>query len=128
MLPKMGTTLHSEPANKLSYPEAIAVALRKDLGKSHRAIKIAMGWTNASERTVKNWFSGKIGPSGKHLVALLHHSDITLDALLKLAERERPTIVVGLDEARRRVAEILGALDRLLAEEAKHPTKKAGSV
>lgn len=48
------------------------MALQKELGQSHRAIKTVMGWTGASERSVKNWiFWGKWSvrglPGGSHL-------------------------------------------------------------
>ncbi len=40
------------------YAAAIASALRRDLGDTHRAVKTVARWTGASERTVKNWFAG----------------------------------------------------------------------
>jgi hypothetical protein len=98
-----------------SYPDAVAAALRDELGDSHRAIKLVMSWTGASERTAKNWFAGRRGPSGKHLVALVHHSDRVLDAVLKLAGRERSSIAVKLIAARSRLAETLASIDELLA-------------
>jgi len=48
------------------------------LGDSHRAIKVTMRWTGAGERTVKNWFAGRNGPNGQHLVELLRRSDEVL--------------------------------------------------
>ena len=52
---------------RLNYAKSIAVALRGELGDTHRAIKTVMQWTGASERTIKNWFAGTRGPSGEHL-------------------------------------------------------------
>lgn len=124
MLPKKGSTLHKESQGGSRYAKAIAAALRKDLGNSHRAAKVVMGWTEASERTVKNWFSGKSGPSGEHLISLVHHSDRVLDAFLETAGRERSSIAVDLTDARRRVAEILDALDKLLAEQAREASQR----
>jgi hypothetical protein len=43
-------------------PAAIAYALRNQLGTTHQATKIVMGWTGAGERTVKNWLAGISGP------------------------------------------------------------------
>jgi hypothetical protein len=63
----------------------IAAALRRDLGSTHQAIKTVMRWTGASERTVKNWFAARSGPSGEHLVALIHHSDEVFERNLLLA-------------------------------------------
>ena len=62
VVPKMSTTVHLA-ANQTRYRKAIADALRRELGPTHQAIKTAMRWTGASERTVKYWFSGERGPS-----------------------------------------------------------------
>jgi hypothetical protein len=85
-VPKMGTFVHlvEEPTN---YRTAIAMALHEELDDTHRAIKMAMRWTGASERTVKYWFSGERGPSGDHLIALARHSDAVLYVVLALAGR-----------------------------------------
>ena len=86
VVPKIGTTVH---LNKIpdDYRSAIAMALHAELGSTHRAIKSARRWTGASERTVKYWFQGERGPSGKHLVSLVRHSDDVLMVLLTLANR-----------------------------------------
>lgn len=83
---KMGTFVHlvEEPTD---YRTAIAMALHEELDNTHRAIKTAMHWTGASERTVKYWFSGERGPSGDHLIALARHSDAVLYVVLVLADR-----------------------------------------
>ncbi|MDP2739716.1 MAG: hypothetical protein Q8O82_13700 [Pseudorhodobacter sp.] len=46
-----------------------------------------MGWTGASERTVKYWLSGERGPNGEHLILLAQHSDAALVTILTMAER-----------------------------------------
>ena len=69
VVPKMGTTVHLA-ADQDRYREAVAAALRAELGPTHQAIKTAMRWTGASERTVKYWLSGERGPSGEHLILL----------------------------------------------------------
>ena len=86
VVPKMGTVLHPDgiPGD---YRAAIALALHAELGSTHRAIKTAMRWTGASERTVKYWFAGERGPSGEHLILLARHSDAIVLVLLALAER-----------------------------------------
>lgn len=71
----------------LAYRTAIAAALRDELGLTHRAVKTAMRWTGASERTVKYWIAGERGPSGEHLIALARHSDIVFHMVLLLADR-----------------------------------------
>jgi hypothetical protein len=87
---------HSE----IDYATAIAAALREDLGGTHQATKTVMRWTGASERTVKNWFAARSGPSGEHLVALIHHSDRAFETLLLLAGREQAVAARKLIEAR----------------------------
>lgn len=86
IVPKMGTVLHLE-ADQTTYRKAIADALRREVGPTHQAIKTAMRWTGASERTVKYWLSGERGPSGEHLVALARHSDGVLMEILAMAGR-----------------------------------------
>jgi len=90
MFPKKGNKLHQPrrgSIDALNFNEAIAAALRLELGATHRAVKTAMRWTGASERTVKNWLSGDYGPNGEHLVQLLRNSETVLQALLILADR-----------------------------------------
>ena len=66
MLPKKGKRFPNRDGKGsagLSYPRAIAAALRGELGDTHHAIKIAMRWTGAGERSAKNWLSGTRGPN-----------------------------------------------------------------
>ena len=60
----------------------IAEALASELKGTRRAIKTVAKWTGASERTAKNWLSGRRGPSGQHLIALLGKSDALLERIL----------------------------------------------
>ena len=85
-VPKMGTTVHLA-ADQTRYRKAVAAALRAELGPTHQAIKTAMRWTGASERTAKYWLSGERGPSGEHLILLTQHSDVVLLTILTMAER-----------------------------------------
>ncbi len=93
MLPKIGKVLHKSGNGaggggpEAAYARLISDALVRELGGSHQAIKRLMRWTGASERTAKNWLSGKRGPSGQHLIALLGQSDALLDRVLVLAGR-----------------------------------------
>src|SRR5258707_10140670 len=84
IFPKKGNNF-PEGSSHADYAAVIAVALRKELGGTHRAVKTIVGWTGASERTVKNWLAGKAGPRGEHLIALAHHSGAVLEAFLILA-------------------------------------------
>lgn len=87
VVPKTGTNVHLE-ADVADYRTAIAAALRDELSLTHRAVKTAMRWTGASERTVKYWIAGERGPSGEHLIALARHSDIVFHMVLMLANRQ----------------------------------------
>lgn len=86
VVPKTGTTVPLT-AKAVDYRSAVAIALRDELGLTHRAVKTAMRWTGASERTVKYWIAGERGPSGAHLIALARHSDIVFHMVLILANR-----------------------------------------
>lgn len=83
---KMGTTVPSA-ADQARYRQAIADALRRELGPTHQAIKTVMRWTGASERTAKYWLSGERGPSGEHLIRLARQSDAVLITILTMSER-----------------------------------------
>lgn len=90
MFPKKGKKLHRnrpEPDKDDEFRQAVASALKSELGTSHQAIKTVMRWTGASERTVKHWFAGSHGPSGHHLVAIARHSDEVLMCFLHAADR-----------------------------------------
>lgn len=58
---KTGTNMHLE-ADVADYRTAIAAALRDELGLTHRAVKTAMRWTGASERTVKYGSPASVDP------------------------------------------------------------------
>ncbi len=86
------STIGDNVANfEIGYASMVATALHRDVGGTHRATKTVMQWTGASERTVKNWFAGTKGPSGKHLIALMSHSNTVMLGVLALAGRDQPT-------------------------------------
>jgi pyocin large subunit-like protein len=96
---------------KISYPAAIAAALRAELGSSHQAVKTVMRWTGANERTVKNWLAGRRGPRGEHLLALIRHSNAALEIVLQLAGRERVIVGKELFNVRNVLADTLAKID-----------------
>src|SRR5215210_4549240 len=93
------------------FAKQIAAALRRELGSSHSAVKTAAAWTGTNERTVKNWFAGRSGPSGHHLAALAGHSDEVLCAFLLLAGRREVLAAKRLTGARDRLRDMLQQLD-----------------
>lgn len=116
MFPKKGKTFpegNSRRCHESSYATTIAEALRAELGDTHRAIKTVMRWTGANGRTVKNWLAGASGPSGKHLILLVRHSDSVLKTLLNLAGRERTLTENRLISMREKLRETLELIDDL---------------
>ncbi len=90
MLPKKGRSLPSGSRGDglpRRYAELVSLALKTELDDSRRTIKTVQRWTNASERTVKNWIAGSCGPGGDHLIAMLIHSDTMLHMLLIASRR-----------------------------------------
>ncbi|MDF3605290.1 hypothetical protein PE067_03415 [Paracoccus sp. DMF-8] len=95
------------------FAAEIASALRRSLGDSRAGAKIVASWTDANEKTVKNWLAGRYGPSGEHLVALARHSDEVLGMFLAMAGREELMAATKLAAAERAIAELLDAVRRL---------------
>lgn len=75
--------------------------------------KIVASWTGANEKTVKNWFAGRYGPSGEHLVALARHSDDVLGMFLAMAGREELMAATKLAAAEQAMEELFVAVRRL---------------
>ncbi|WP_439560716.1 hypothetical protein [Roseinatronobacter sp.] len=96
-----------------SFAQVIAATLRRELGESRAGVKTVEGWTGANEKTIKNWFAGKYGPSGEHLVALVRHSDEVLIAFLAMAGRENLKLASSIFAAERAVVEALEVLREL---------------
>ena len=91
----------------------IAAALRRSLGDSSAGAKVVASWTGANEKTVKNWFAGKYGPSGEHLVSLVRHSDEALETFLALAGRQDLMVAVKLAAAEQAIEDLLTAVRQL---------------
>ncbi|MFZ0694103.1 MAG: hypothetical protein WAN51_08125 [Alphaproteobacteria bacterium] len=112
VFPKKGK-IFPEGTERDRYAEAIAAALRQEVGGTHRAIKTVVRWSGVSERAAKNWLAGTAGPRGEHLVALTHHSDAVLEAFLLLAGKG-PTIVAGkLVNVREKLLEAISLLQSI---------------
>ena len=84
------------PDEESDFAAAIAAALNRSLGPTRAGAKTVYAWTGANEKTVKNWFSGRYGPSGQHLVDLARHSDEVLGTFLAMAGREDLVVATKL--------------------------------
>jgi hypothetical protein len=93
-----------------SFAGEIAAALRRSVGSGGGGIKIVAGWTGANEKTVKNWFAGRYGPSGQHLAVLVQRSDEVLSTFLVMAGRENLMASVKLAAAEKAIMELLEAV------------------
>ena len=115
MLPKTGRSFgeQSYGGDAKDYASCIALALRRELGPTHQAVKCIRRWTGAGERTVNNWLAAEHGPSGPHLAQLAYHSDAVLEAFLMLAGRERVIADFRVQHLKRELIAALGILDRL---------------
>lgn len=96
------------------YALGIARALRMELGATHQATKTLMRWTNANERTVKNWLAGSSGPRGEHLVALIKNSDLAFAAFLSMAERPHALTASELPVLRQKLQIAIEGIDSYL--------------
>ena len=97
------------------FAALVATALKNDLGGTHKAAKMIMHWTGASERSAKNWLTGACGPSGRHLVQLAKHSDEVFNLVLLMADRQPIATTLPLVHLRTKLAQALEAIDRQLA-------------
>jgi hypothetical protein len=93
-----------------SFAGEIAAALRRSVGSGGGGIKIVASWTGANEKTVKNWFAGRYGPSGEHLAVLVQRSDEVLSTFLVMAGRENLMASVKLAAAEKAIMELLEAV------------------
>lgn len=118
-MPKTGKLQRAARRVAPDYSRMIAEALREELGDSHRAIKIVMKWTGASERSAKYWLSGARGPSGENLVLLARNSPRVLRAVLELCGHEQAIGYLHLREARDSLSSCMKRLDELLGESSK---------
>jgi hypothetical protein len=97
------------------FADVIAGALHREFEGAHAAVKTISRLTGANERAVKNWFDGKNGPSGEHLVILARHCDHVLEAFLVMAARSELVKAKRLGDARQKLTEILAIIDEIQA-------------
>ncbi|WP_147414287.1 transposase family protein [Sphingomonas gilva] len=107
----------SEPESLPPFVEAIAEALRIEFGNTPSTIKTVARMTNTNERTVKNWFDAKNGPSGENLVILMHNSQEVLQAVLLLSGHHDLLVTMKVTATKNKLREMLEMLDELSSSE-----------
>ena len=106
----------NDAAGPGDFAAAVASALRAEFGTSPGSVKRVARLANANERAVRNWFEGKNGPSGTHLVALMRHSDAVTEVMLRLSGRGGLLGPLVLADARSKLREALALVDSLSPE------------
>ncbi|MGA0601532.1 hypothetical protein ACO2Q3_12585 [Caulobacter sp. KR2-114] len=114
--PESGKPFPLDASEELSFSTAIADALRRDFGSNPSAVKRVARLVRANERGVRNWFEGRNGPSGEHLVLLMRHSNAVLEIVLALCGRYDLVHTQLVFDAKERVRQILSTLDTLLLD------------
>lgn len=94
----------------LTFAMVISLALRRAVDDTHLNIKTVVKWTGANDRTVKNWFSGRYGPSGDHLMVLANHCDEVMEAIIRMTGRKSLLVAVRLDDVERRLSAALALI------------------
>jgi len=95
----------------------VAKSLSTELGRTHQAVKTAMRWTGASERTVKHWLAGTHAPSGLHLLDLIRHSDALLKQMLVSSGRAELAVALDVTTIRTKLTLALAACEEALGIE-----------
>lgn len=99
------------------FAEVICSAVLAEWGESGSARKEVGRITDANERTVRNWFECKNGPSGENLICLIRHSDIVFEAVLHLCGRQHLIQVAAVLELRDRLHDLVVEIDELRQRE-----------
>lgn len=115
MFPKTGKRFRSggERLTEADYIVSVSEALRTELGTGTGAAKKIQRWTEASDRTARNWLNGDVGPSGHHLMRLARESDAVLSALLTMAARPELALAIDLHAVEVALAKASGAFEIL---------------
>lgn len=120
MFPKTGSRLPSgtPKLSEADYIRQISDALRGELGTTGAAAKTIMRWTDASDRSARNWLGGTTGPSGHHLMSLARESDAVLSAILNMTARPEIVLAADLHAVEVALAKASGAFEVLRRQRA----------
>ena len=110
---RMNRSVSGKTFPQKRFADAIAMALRREYGGTHAAIKTVVALTGANQRAVKNWFDAKNGPSGEFVIALCRHSDDVLETFLLMAGRAEQVKAKKIVDATNKLREIVALLEAL---------------
>jgi hypothetical protein len=115
MFPKTGNRFPNATGRltEADYANEISEALKGELGTSASAAKQIQRWTEASDRTARNWLTGVVAPSGYHLMRLARESDAVLSAVLTMTARPELALAADLHAVEVALAKASGALEIL---------------
>jgi hypothetical protein len=108
--------IRSESGNSFPhgrFASEIAEALHRQYHGLRGGIESVVELTGANERTVRNWFEARNGPSGDLLVALCRHSDEVLATVLNLAGRRLHLRAMHTAQAQRAARDLCAILEAL---------------
>lgn len=113
---KKGKSFHAENGQgDRPFAVSIGMAMLAEWGESSSARKEVGRITAANERTVRNWFEGRNGPSGENLVTLVRHSDAVFGTVLELSGCRALFPVAGILGLRDQLDALVHAIDELHA-------------
>jgi hypothetical protein len=95
------------------FADVIAKALKADFGGSPAVIKTISRLTRTNQRAVRNWFEGRNGPSGEHLMTLMRHSDEVLHAVLDLSGHGDLALTGSLSDLKAQLLALVKMIDDL---------------
>ena len=111
---KKAKSFHDETGHDdRPFAVSIAMAMLTEWGESSSARKEVGRITGSNERTVRNWFEARNGPSGENLVALVRHSDAVFGTVLELSGRPPLLPAARVMEFRDQLYAVVRAIDAL---------------
>jgi len=99
--------------SEADYIRFIADALVSELGSTAQSAKTIMRWTNASDRSARNWLGGEKGPSGRYLMLLARQSPAVWAAMLAMTDKEEAALTEDIHAAEVALSKALGSIERL---------------
>lgn len=114
---KTGKFLHKSEgeAGEDAFAAMVATVLHGRFEERPASIKVVARWTGASERTVKNWFSGHCAPRGHFFRSLVLNCPEMLDAFLLSVGGGDRLAAAKLMEVQRVLREALALIEALTA-------------